>query len=440
MSYTQQLRDERGVALPMAMLTLVLLTTLMLAFAILSESEPVIAGNQLRVSQARALAESGMEHALWALTAGNVLPGEPAPPAGAIRSDDLSSPAAVPFDGVTFTVAGATGGYRVEVTMPDPAEPLRRDIRAIGWTPNANDLRNAHRQIFASVRALPHLALNAPCALCVRGDLQVMGSALVDSRTDGNCGGAQKYGAYTSGDIDQGGSSEIKGQAGTNPNGNVPDVDYKEGQSTDTFDDFSFNDDHLNTLKELAKKNGTYFGPGFSGATTAQGTAAPGTWSGSVSFSSGNRVKNGIVFIDTTTGGNIVSCPTGSPPSCVPTPESAFASATISGNPFVGTALSTDFSGMLVVNGRLSISGNMKIGGLVYVMDDLTYNGTGAGEIAGLVISQNVRNSTATAISESDTSATGNSRIKLNCANARGAGQAPRSFALIPGTYREESD
>ncbi|HEX9819311.1 MAG TPA: hypothetical protein VGD07_06840 [Methylomirabilota bacterium] len=419
------------------MITLVLLTTLMLAFAILSESEPVIAGNQLRVSQARALAESGMEHALWALAAGNVLPGEPAPPAGAIRNDDLSSPSAVvPFNGATFTSIGATGGYRVWVTMPDPAEPLRRDIRAIGWTPNPNDPRNAHRQIFASVRALPHLALNAPCALCVRGDLQVQGSALVDSRTDGNCGGAQKYGAYTSGDIDQGGSSEIKGQAGMDPNGNVPDVDYKEGQSTDTFDDFSFNDDHLITLKELAKKNGTYFGPGFSGSTTAAGTAATGTWSGSVSFNSGNKVKNGIVFIDTTTGGNIVSCPTGSPDSCVPTPESEFASATINGNPFV----SGNFTGMLVVNGRMSISGNMVINGLVYVMDDLTYNGTGAGEIAGLVISQNVRNSTATAISETDTSSTGNSRIKLNCANARGAGQAPRAFALIPGTYREESD
>ena len=59
-------RDQRGVALPMALLSLALLTTLMLAFATMSRTEPLIAGNQLRVSQARAQAESGVEHAIWA--------------------------------------------------------------------------------------------------------------------------------------------------------------------------------------------------------------------------------------------------------------------------------------------------------------------------------------------------------------------------------------
>jgi hypothetical protein len=51
-----------------------------------------------------------------------------------------------------------------------------------------------------------------------------------------------------------------------------------------------------------------------------------------------------------------------------------------------------------------------------------------------------VRNSTATSISDTDSTTGGNSRIKLNCANARGAGQAPRTFALVPGTYRELPD
>src|SRR5882672_9189977 len=96
--------NERGVALPMALITLVLLTTLMLAFAVLSQTEPVIAGNQLRVSQARSLAESGFEYAVWALTAGNVA----APPAGTIANPMPSSPAPAPFNGATFKTNGTT--------------------------------------------------------------------------------------------------------------------------------------------------------------------------------------------------------------------------------------------------------------------------------------------------------------------------------------------
>jgi hypothetical protein len=435
-SQRESWRGQRGVALPMALLALALLTTLMLAFAAMSQTEPVIAGNQLRVSQARALAESGLEHAIWALTAGNVLPGDPLP-AGALANPLPSSPAAAPFDGVVFTSAGVTGGYTVQVTAPDPVNrPLRRDVVAVGWTPTnaVTDARTkAHRRITATVQALPDLALNAPCVLCVRGDVAVSGSSLVDSRTDGDCGGGSpKFGAYTAGGLSQGGSSNIKGQAGTSPGGNVAGVDYVTGQPQGNFDAFAFNDEHLTTLKELAKKNGTYFGPGYPNGTAA---SSP-TYTGSVTFNSGNKVASGIVFVDTTTGQNIVSCPSGSPASCVPTPESQFGSVNIHGNPFVdGT-----FTGMLVVNGRLSISGNMKIAGLVYALDDLTYNGTGTGEIAGLVISQNVRNSTATSISDTDTTTGGNSRIKLNCANARGAGRAPRTFALVPGTYRELAD
>src|SRR5687768_4837641 len=61
------LRDERGVALPMAMITLAVLTTLMLAFAVLGTSEPIIASNHSRTATARALADSGIERAAWAL-------------------------------------------------------------------------------------------------------------------------------------------------------------------------------------------------------------------------------------------------------------------------------------------------------------------------------------------------------------------------------------
>ena len=41
--------------------------------SMLAQTEPVIAANQLRVAQARANAESGMERALWALSEGALM-------------------------------------------------------------------------------------------------------------------------------------------------------------------------------------------------------------------------------------------------------------------------------------------------------------------------------------------------------------------------------
>src|SRR5216684_750462 len=55
------LQCERGVALPMALMCLLILSALIVA------SEPVLANNQLQVAQARAVAESGVERAIWGL-------------------------------------------------------------------------------------------------------------------------------------------------------------------------------------------------------------------------------------------------------------------------------------------------------------------------------------------------------------------------------------
>ena len=63
----RRLRDERGIALPMALMALLILSTLVIAFALLASSEPVVATNQKMVAQARSVAESGLERAIWAL-------------------------------------------------------------------------------------------------------------------------------------------------------------------------------------------------------------------------------------------------------------------------------------------------------------------------------------------------------------------------------------
>jgi hypothetical protein len=418
----QIFRDQRGVALPMAMMVLVLLTTLMLAFAVLSQTEPVIAHNQMEAAQARAHAEAGFERAVWALSQG-VVP----PPSGSGASGSLASPlpdpVPAPYDGSVFVANGTSGGYRVTVTSPDPVNfPNERLITSTGWTPtdDATAPRTAHRRIQATVERFPPFAFNAPCALCVRGDLAVGGSALVDGTTDTSCG--NKKGAVAAGGVDLSGSAEIRGTDG-NTTANEAGLDYLTNQPDSQFSGVTLTAKNFKVLRELAKQNGTYYGPGY-----PNGTMASGPWSGTVQFDSTNKLKNGIVFIDTVSGTDI--------PSTLSEQNVAdFANVRIQGNPFV----SGDFAGWIVVNGSLQISGNMKINGLVYAVNDFVYNGTGTGQIAGLAVSQNIRDVTASSIS-GDSLTTGQSKIKFNCANLTPPPAAAIGYALVPGTYRELPD
>ena len=412
----RMLANERGVALPMALITLVLLTTLMLAFAVLSQTEPVIAANQLRVSQARAHAESGFEYAVWALAAGNVT----TPPSGTIANPMPSSPAPAPFDGNVFKSNGITGGFLVTVTNDTaiPADPDVRVITAIGWTPT-NSLTDAHtkahRMIQAKVTGIPNIAGRAPCALCVKGELNVGGAAAINgTNNDPECGANNKYGTFTEGQTVTQGTPSITGGAGG----------IAQNQGSAAFNNFLFKTPTLDALKMLAKRNGTYFGPGFSGLTDPQGKAVAGTYTGGVSFSSSNKVADGVVFIDTLNGENID--PSGGD-------TSNMANVEIHGNPFIAT----DFTGYLVVNGSLQISGNMQINGLVYAVNDFTYDGTGSGAINGLAVSANIRDTSATTI---DSDSTGNSRVNFNCANVKSPPFLGHGFYLVPGTYRELSD
>jgi hypothetical protein len=439
MNLTRPRLDERGIALPMAMMLLLLLTSLMIAFAVLSKSEPVIAANHLRVTQARALAETGFERAIWALSQGVI--NAASPPTGALV-EPLPDPAPAPYDGSVFVPAGnqGTGGFVVTVTTPDPAgKPNERLIDATGWTPtnDATDTRTkAHRRIRAIAEKFPNLGLNAPCALCVRGDVAIGGNALVDATTDmySSCG--KKYGTSSAGSLTRSGSADVKG-AVDGPSNTIAisnEVgDYQTGVNPSEFDNkMTLSPDSLNLLRNRAKANGTYFGPGYpNGGTTPQSSPA---WTGSVTFNSGNRVGNGIVFVDTVSGNEIPTDP-------AQQNASDFANVSISGNPFLGTAAEPGiFKGWIVVNGSLAISGNMKIDGLAYVVNDLTYNGTGTGEIRGLVISQNVRDVDSTTIASDDSTTTGNSRIKFDCSNVQDYDPFPRGFGLKAGTYREVSD
>jgi len=172
-------RNQHGIALPMALITMMILSALVLGFTMMAATEPVLANNQLQVAQARAVAESGLERAIWALN-------NPAN-AGGI-ANPLVTPGAI-YDGTTatsVTVNGAqVGVFTVSVT--NGATANERNIVATGWTPtNTGPGPKVKQRI--QVTVIQTRFLDPPAALTVRGEISVGGHALIDSRSDTSCG------------------------------------------------------------------------------------------------------------------------------------------------------------------------------------------------------------------------------------------------------------
>jgi hypothetical protein len=411
------LHDQRGIALPMALLALLILSTLVIAFSVLATSEPLIATNQKMVAQARAVAESGLERAIWALN-------NPTDPNGLLSPLPVTVPA--PYDGSTgipISVGGTQVGV-VFVTVTNGTNPNERNITAVGWVPtNTGSGSKAHQKIQATVAQFLFKGSPPPAALTVAGEINAGGNVDIDSRTDLSCG--NKDGTWSAGETDTGGSATIYGaDAGiTNWNTANQSTSGMGGAVTDkrlsvppaAFNPYILKNADMNTLKAYAKKNGTYY-------------------QGPQSFSASNKMPNGIVFIDTVSGNNIDYNADGSVCSgCTPTTD--FASVAIHGG-FAADA-SGIFSGMIVVAGSLAIDGDVTMHGLVYTVNDLTYVGTGHGEIDGAMFSQNVRDVSSTTI---DTNTGGNAQINYNCTYASNpGGQMPQGFSVEPGTYKEVS-
>jgi hypothetical protein len=178
---------------------------------------------------------------------------------------------------------------------------------------------------------------------------------------------------------------------------------------------FTLKSGDLDALKAMAKANGTYFsGPSVQGLT----------------FNSGNKLPNGIIYVDTVSGQNIDKNGANT------TPTSDFASVVIQGNA-EGDPSGT-FSGMIVAAGGLNISGSFRMRGIVYAVNDFTMGGgSGSGQIDGTVISQNIRNTAPTSI---NASGGGNVTINFNCGFVSNpGGQMPQTFTIQPGSYREVS-
>jgi Tfp pilus assembly protein PilX len=413
----RRLRDERGIALPMALMALLILSTLVIAFALLASSEPLVATNQKMVAQARSVAESGLERAIWALN-------NPTDPNGI--PDPLVGTAPAPFDGsagIPITVNGTQIGLAF-VTVTNGVNPNERNVVTVGWVPtNTGTTTKAHQKIQATVSKFLFRASPPPAALTVAGEISAGGNVDIDSRTDLSCGA--KDGTWSQGATTSGGSATIYGADGNNTanqtlNGLGGGVtDQRQGVPSSSFDPYILKNADMNTLKAYAMKNGTYF----TGAAVQ-----------SLTFNAGNQLPNGIVFIDTVSGNNIDYNADGTPcAGCTATSD--FASVSIHGG--FAADPSGVFSGMIVVAGSLTIAGNVTMHGMVYTVNDLTYTGTGNGEIDGAVFSQNVRDVSSTTI---DTNTGGNAQINYNCNYASNpGGQLPQGFSVTPGTYKEVS-
>ena len=402
------LRDQRGIALPMSLLALLILSTLVISFALLATSEPLIATNQKMVAQARAVAESGLEQAIWALNNPTDTNGLPSPLPGTVPS---------PYDGSTDIPISNSSGTQIgvaRVTVTPGTNLNERNVTTVGWVPT-NTPKAARQKIQATVSKFIFSGNPPPASLTVQGQINITGNTNIDSRPDQSCG--PKDGTWSVGSTAVGGSGSVYGADGNNTAGqSAPSgiTDVKQNVPTSAFAPFILKNQDLNSLKAMAKAAGTYY----SGAGVS-----------SLTFNAGNSLPNGIIFIDTVSGLNVDVNGANT------TLTSDLASVSIHGN--APADPSGIFRGMIIVAGTLSISGDFHGRGMVYAVNDLIYTGTGTGLIEGAVMSQNIRDISSTTI---DTNTGGNSSIIYNCGYATNpGGQMPQGFTVQPGTYKEVS-
>ena len=140
------MQDQRGAVLPLAMLSLLVLSAVLLGLSLLSGQEPLVARNHILMAQAQAMAEAGLDRALWALST-------PEAPDGI----QWTAAAPAPYDGsrlMAVAVDGVPlGGFRVTVSG---AGDRQRQILATGLVPgDSGPLGRARQDISATAIRLP---------------------------------------------------------------------------------------------------------------------------------------------------------------------------------------------------------------------------------------------------------------------------------------------
>lgn len=382
------IKDQRGAVLPLVMLVLVVLSAALLGLSLLTGQEPLIASNHVMIVQARALAEAGIERALWALTTPESPDGIP-----------WSMEAAAPYDGsgfigVTTELGVRLGGFRLTVTGEGDRQ---REVTAVGLVPgDVGPLGRARQAISATLVRLRFPA--PPAGLAVRGDLTIGDAVTIDAQADGSCG--DRAGTWSSGVTTVGAGAQIQGRNGDAAIPNEP-ADVHQQQPVGAFDDLAFSAAELQALKAVARVRGTYY-------------------QGAVTFDASRRIPDGLIFVDTFSGQPITDA----------TPAADLASVNI-GDGAAGPGGS--FRGWIVVNGSLSLAGDVTLQGLTYVADRLSQ--TGAARLVGAAMAGHVRSTAPTLI---DARPAGQVALEWSCEAGRtGGGRIPQRWLVKPGSYRE---
>ncbi len=383
------MRDQRGAVLPLAMLSLLVLSAVLVGLSLLTGQEPLVAGNHVMIVQAQALAEAGLERALWALS----MPDSP-------NGIPWSVPAVAPYDGseligVATELGTRLGGFRVTVSGNGDRQ---RQVAAVGLVPgDSGPLGRARQDISATAIRLRFPS--SPAGIAVRGGLEVGAGVTVDARADGSCG--DRAGTWSVGVTAIGAGAQIQGRTGDT---GIPNetADIQQQQAPTLFDELTFTAAELQALKAVARVRGTYY----------QGT---------VTFDAARRMPDGLIFVDTVSGQPISQV----------TPEGDLARVSIGdGAPL---APGGAFRGWVIVNGSLSLGGTIKVQGLVYAADRLIQ--TGAARLVGAAMAGHVRSSTPSLI---DARPVAGAALTWSCETGRtGGGTIPQRWLVKPGSYRE---
>ncbi len=373
---------QRGAVLPLAMLSLLVLSAVLIGLSTLTGQEPLVASNHVMMVQAQALAEAGLERALWALSS-------PQAPEGVA----WTAAAPAPYDGSQLigvaTDVASIGGFRLTISGESDRQ---RQVVAIGLVPGDDGpLGRARQEISATVIRLRFPAL--PAGLAVRGDLTIGDGVTVDASTDGSCGDLP--GTWSSGVTTLGSGSQVLGRSGD-------PADPPQLQPAGAFDEGAFTTAELSALKAVARARGTYY-------------------QGAVAFDAARPVPDGLVFVDTASGRPITGATTDADLAAVSVGDGA------------GTGSGGSFRGWLVVNGSLSIAGSIVLEGLVYAADRLSQ--TGAARLVGAAVAGHARSTLPSLI---DARPAGGAALVWNCEVGRTGGRViPQRWMVKPGSYRE---
>jgi hypothetical protein len=426
------LNDQGGIALPLSLIILALLTSLTLAFLALSSTEPTIAVNLQRGEGALALAEAGVERAIWALSNPTI------DTAGAnTKLTNLNAIPAAYSGGTLFPLtapggAAPTGAYTITINGTGPTTITSHGyVTRGGVVPPAllvnlaqSDI-SAHRVVRVQVTAGgPNNPVGGPAAgrsggdvklpgaLTVAGTVQMAGNSLVDGNdqaggTPNNC--VSKAGVTIRDKTTLSDGTVVNNSISTGGSASIVGTPAQQSLTATQFQPFVFSAGQLAALKALAQSEGTYIQP---------------TSSSQFNLS----VVNGLMFVDTVNGQSL-----GTPPD-----PTKLASVKITG---------ASNSGWLIVMGSIRIDGNVAYNGFIYAHNDLSYKGTGTGGIQGAVMTGNVVDAVATVV---DTDASGNSKIYYDCTKVASGGGALSQTVLdalnrvivtiTKGTWRELSN